>query len=202
VTEPTLADLRDVLLVGLRPAKPLRRRDDELVFERHQLLVIRFRAAVRLTQGGKAKGRDRWVAYFRDHFPRGGEHARLLWARWRKPLLANEPPGPGVIVTHGRPDAHWQHALVGQRPALVVDLESMWDDFEQSVESFLDACRGDEQCAAQALRRCSRRPQVVSAALAGAGSAPVATFQPASTATSPHRVVYAVAGGVAGSREV
>jgi hypothetical protein len=202
VTDPTLADLRDALLGGLRTPKPLRRRDETLAYERHQLLVIRFQAVVRLSQTGGAKGRDRWAAYFREHFPRGDEHAILLWTAWRKPLLRNEPPGAGVIVAYGCPDAHWQHVPVGQVAALVVDLESMWEDYERSVESFLDACHGDAERAARALRRWSQRPRALRAPFADAAPARISTFRPASTATSPHRIVYAVTGDVDGMREV
>lgn len=192
VTQPTPADLREALLAGLRTPKPLRRRDSGPAFERHQLLAIRFQAVARLNLGGKAKGRERWGRYFREHFPRGGEHADRLWSQWRRPLLRNEPAGPGVIVTHGRPDAHWQQGVRANGEGLVIDLESMWDDFERSVESFILACAGDGRRARRALRRWSGHSDAVPTATAP-GSAPrLSTFHPASTATSRHHVVFTV----------
>lgn len=196
VTQPTPADLRDALLVGLRTRRPLRRRDSELAFERHQLLAIRFQAGARLNDCGKAKERERWRIYFRQYFPRGGGQADLLWSRWRKPLLRNEPAGPGVIVTHGRPEAHWQLGVLAEGKGLVIDLESMWDDFEQSVESFVAACRSDERLAGRAVRRWSRRSRGDRAALARPPAPRLSTFHPAATATSPHQVVYTLPGDV------
>ena len=66
-----------------------------------------------------------WSAFFREHFPRGDEHAELLWHQWRTPLLKDEHPGPGVALSHGSPDAHWQITFPAQGGGLIVNLESM-----------------------------------------------------------------------------
>lgn len=145
MSSPVLEELRDTLVAGLRPSRRLRLRDGELAFQHHQLLAIRFQAAARLNGRGKVNGRERWATYFREHFPRGDTHAQLLWVRWRTPLLKHEAVGPGVIVAYGRPDAHWQRGSFGHEAGLVVDLESMCDDFERSVESFVEACRTDDR---------------------------------------------------------
>jgi len=42
-------------------------------------------------------------------------------------------PGRGVAITHGRREAHWQQTALG----LCINLESMWDDFESSVDRFV-----------------------------------------------------------------
>jgi hypothetical protein len=42
-------------------------------------------------------------------------------------------PGRGVAITHCQPAAHWQMTELG----LCVNLESMWDDFESSVDRFI-----------------------------------------------------------------
>jgi hypothetical protein len=50
-----------------------------------------------------------------------------------------------VSVTHGRPGAHWNPDGHG---ALVIDLESMADDFEYAVDQFTQALAADEKRAA------------------------------------------------------
>ena len=151
--EPTLADLRLALLRGLRTANPVRAGDGDLAFERHQLLAARFLRAARLARRPGAKSHEGWLAFFRDHFPRGGEHARLLWTDWRKPLLQRGIAGSRVTITHGQPELHWSRDDAKQRIGLVVDLESMWADFEDAVESLIDACTADPARGRRALRR-------------------------------------------------
>lgn len=110
-------------------------------FARHQLLAIRFHRAARLNQRSSDGEGEGWQRYFVDHFPRGAQHARLLWAEWRVPLLKDETPGLGVAITHGQPQAHWLMTSGG----FCIDLESMWDDFERSVESFVRLLTRDSQ---------------------------------------------------------
>jgi hypothetical protein len=153
VREPTLDDLRKALLRRLRTTTPLRADDTELAFERHQLLAARFVRVARLDRAPGAKTREGWHSFFREHFPRGGEHARLLWTDWRNPLLQRGTTGVLVTITHGQPDLHWRLNEAAQGVALVVDLESMWDDFASAVGSFVDACVADRPRARRALRR-------------------------------------------------
>ncbi|HZO33580.1 MAG TPA: hypothetical protein VFB17_00755 [Gaiellaceae bacterium] len=151
--EPTLSDLRIALLRGVRTTSPLRAGDGDLAFERHQLLAARFLRTARLNRRPGAKSSEGWLTFFREHFPRGAEHARLLWTDWRKPLLQRGTAGARVTITHGQADAHWTRGDPGEGIRLVVDLESMWADFEVSVESFVDACASDRPRAKRALRR-------------------------------------------------
>ena len=113
----------------------------------------RFVRVARLDRAPGAKTREGWQSFFREHFPRGGEHARLLWTDWRNPLLQRGTTGDLVTITHGQPDLHWRLHEAAQGVALVVDLESMWDDFASAVESFVDACAADRPRARRALRR-------------------------------------------------
>lgn len=151
--EPTLDDLHKALLRGLRTSRPLQAGDSELAFERHQLLAARFVRVARLDRAPGAKTREGWHSFFRDHFPRGDEHARLLWSAWRKPLLQRGTTGTRVTITHGQPGVHWRLQDGPHGVAIVVDLESMWDDFASAVGSFVDACGADRSRARRALRR-------------------------------------------------
>jgi hypothetical protein len=68
----------------------------------------------------------------------------VLWTDWRTSLLKDGAPGAAVLVTHGQPLAHWQRDASGR---LCIDLESMWADFEASVDSFLEFLRSaDDRC--------------------------------------------------------
>jgi hypothetical protein len=77
-----------------------------------------------------------WRAYFSEHFPRGDEHALRLCEYWRISLLKDEHAGSGVVIAHGEAHAHWKLVDPGQR--LFVNLESMWNDFETSVDRFME----------------------------------------------------------------
>src|SRR5579859_7279815 len=98
-----LPELRAALLDGLRATlTPSQGRE---AFERHQLLAIRFHRAARVNTPNRKVGEgEGWERYFVDHFPRGGEHAHLLWKDWRTQLLKDEAPGAGIVITHGRHD--------------------------------------------------------------------------------------------------
>jgi hypothetical protein len=131
--DPDLAEMRAGLLSGLRvDLGPDQGRD---AFERHQLLAIRFHRAARLNAPREGE-RAGWRLYFREHFPRGDDkEAKLLWDRWRCALIKDEYPGPGVAISHGQPHAHWKVVEPG---GLFINLESMWDNFEESVDSFIE----------------------------------------------------------------
>jgi len=140
VNDDDLAQLRAALLDDLRiDLGPDQGRE---AFGRHQLLAIRFARASRLNVAGLQIGEQNgWIRYFEDHFPRGSEHAKRLFEKWRTTLVKDEMPGRGVAITHGQPQAHWQITASG----LVVDLESMWDDFEASVDRFLAEIEADDE---------------------------------------------------------
>jgi hypothetical protein len=132
-----LEQLRRALLRG-RPTG-LRPDDGDEAFERHQLLAIRFHRAARLNGRASLGEGAEWRLYFAEHFPREDEYADLLWNEWRVALLKDETPGKGVAITHCQPHAHWKTVQPGK--LLVIDLESMWGDFEKSLESFLHLLR-------------------------------------------------------------
>lgn len=129
--DPDLAHLKAGLLRGLRVDLAPDHGQD--AFERHQLLAIRFHRVARLNAPDETEKRG-WMRYFGEHFPHGDEHAELLWVRWRIALVKDEYPGPGVAISHDQPHAHWKMVEPG---GLFINLESMWDDFEKSVESFI-----------------------------------------------------------------
>jgi hypothetical protein len=138
----TVDDVRESLLKDLR--LELGPSDGLKAFTQHQLLAIRFHRGARLNRPTGVGEGEGWAIYFEEHFPRGSEHAHLLWTKWPVPLLKDETPGSGVAITHGQSQAHWVVTDLG----LVVNLESMWDDYEASVESLAallleDAARRD-----------------------------------------------------------
>jgi hypothetical protein len=159
-SKSTLDEVQAGLLDRLRAS--IAPDDGDLAFERHQLLAIRFHQAARLNQpASEGEGRG-WIRYFREHFPRGDEHAELLWECWRLPLVKDQSTGPGVLLAHGHPDAHWLEAREGGRPrGLVVNLENMWDDYEESVRHFIDSCRADHHRAKITLQRWAERAWTV-----------------------------------------
>jgi len=154
-----LDGIRHSLLRGLRPPGPLGPEDGELAFERHILLAIRFHRAAGLNQrarvGEEGKG---WRQYFNEYFPkrRGWKQGdeQLLWTDWRCGLVKWETPKSKVAVTHGQPDWHWHREPSG---TLCINLESMWLDFETSVERFLAALRDDDERRGEAVRRWRER---------------------------------------------
>ena len=117
---------------------------------------MRVHRAVLLNQAGKNKTQeDHWVDFVTAYFPtgrNGPDEARLLWKEWRTALVKNEPGG--VSLTHGRPAAHWTPDAYG---ALVIDLESMADDFEYAVDQFIQALAADEKRAAVVRDRWQKR---------------------------------------------
>jgi hypothetical protein len=146
---PQLDALRDQLLAGLR--EELGPQDKIRAFERHQLLAIRFQRVARLNSPAKDDDGDGWRRYFREHFPRGDAHAHLLWHDWRTALLKDDAPGPGVAITHGQLGPHWTFVHPGQQ--LCINLESMWTDYEESVDHFIAACANDSILRQRALSR-------------------------------------------------
>ena len=142
--------VRESLLRGLRHA--LGPSEGDEAFERHILLAVRIHKAAGLNQTviGEGKG---WVQYFEEHFPQGRNSpvdAQCLWEDWRVGLVKNESPRLRVSITHGQPWLHWYR----ETPASIcVNLESMWDDFEASVESFVALLGQDDVRCAEAVTR-------------------------------------------------
>lgn len=86
-------------------------------------------------------------------------------------------PG-GVLITHGHPEAHWPRPD-GQ---LVINLESMWDDFTQSVDKFIEALRRTPDRRAIVLDRAKARAyRVVMVEVGGTASAIAASASSSST---------------------
>jgi hypothetical protein len=130
-SHPDLDELRESLLRDL--GVKLRPEQGDVAFERHQLLAVRFHRASRLNgRAGEGEGAS-WRRYFDEHFPRGAQHAKLLWREWRVPLLKDETPGQGVAISHGQPEHHWRMTSHG----LYLNLENLWDDYVASVEHFV-----------------------------------------------------------------
>jgi hypothetical protein len=150
--ERELEALRGALLFGLHVSLPAEN-PGYAAFERHQLLAIRFHRAARLNAPREGEGQG-WRTYFREHFPRGDAHAPLLWEDWRVQLLKDESPGKRVLVSHGQPEWHWK---LDSRQRLFIDLESMWEDFERSVESFIGLLAFDDERRSKTLQEWRRR---------------------------------------------
>ncbi len=152
-----LRELRDALMSGGRPQ--LTREQGAEAFERHMLLASRIHRAARLNQRVSDGEGEAWVRYVEDHFPPTRRaDAKLLWDDWRTTLLKDESPGGQVAVTHLSPNAHWGRTSNGQ---LVIDLESMWDDFAASVESFVGSLCADPERRTIALHRFRERVWIV-----------------------------------------
>lgn len=150
-----LAGIRNSLIGGLRVE--LTPEQGVEAFERHQLLAIRFHRAARLNDRARDRGGQGWCRYFAEHFPRGDTHAELLWDQWRVPLLKDETPGIGVAIAHGQPETHWRPTAFG----LCIDLESMWDDYEQSVDAFVLSLSEDPDRRRVAIKRWRERQWTV-----------------------------------------
>jgi hypothetical protein len=148
-----LEALREALMFGLRVDLPSVN-PGYAAFERHQLLAIRFHRASRLNAPG-ATERQGWLQYFDEHFPRGRAHGLRLWEDWRGRLVKDEFPGKRVAVSHGQPHLHWK--LVDPEQRLFIDLESMWEDFERSVESLMELLGSDDDRRGKTLEKWRRR---------------------------------------------
>jgi len=183
-TTPELEAIKQALLEGLRI--PLTPAQGVEAFARHQLLAIRFHRAARLNQRSSDREGQGWCRFFREHFPRGDAHAPLLWGEWRVPLLKDETPGAGIVITHGQGWFHWQMTDVG----LCIDLEPMWNDFEQSVEAFVTSLSADSQrrrAPVERWRDCRWEVKQVTAAAPGLYVSTAASVSSTATAIAPSR---------------
>jgi hypothetical protein len=160
MTDEELQQLRSSLLHRLRTESPLTPDEGDEAFDQHLLLSARIHRAARLNQRGDDEG-EGWRQFVVDYFPDGRndpDDAWLLWKKWRTSLLKDYTPGDGVAMTHGRPDLHWQTDSQG---CLVIDLESMWDDFEHAVHRFVDALASDDDRAPVVYQRWKKRSWTV-----------------------------------------
>lgn len=166
-----LDDLKSALVRGL--GVPLSGPDvGYAAFERHQLLTIRVHRAARLNSPDETE-RQGWLTYFREHFPRGDTHAQRLWEDWRGRLVKDEFSGTSVVVSHGQPHAHWKIVDPGAR--LYIDLESMWGDFERSVESFITMLGREKERREKTLEKWRKRQWTVQQVVYTASPAGVTT---------------------------
>jgi hypothetical protein len=148
--------IRDSLLRRLRVE--LGSDDGEAAFEQHLLLIIKIHKLAGLNQTVEGEGAG-WRQCFQEHFPKEGKpwrakDAQMLWEDWRVGMLKWETPKRRVTVTHGQPHLHWVREPDG---TLCVDLESMWDDYEAMVASFLTLVERDPQRRAVAVWRWHER---------------------------------------------
>jgi hypothetical protein len=138
VADAELDELRQELLYRLR--LDLTPQQGFEAFECHQLLAVRFHRAARINGPGVSEAKG-WMRFFKEHFPRGDQYAGLLWVRWRIALLKDAYPGPGVAISHGQAHGHWHVVDPG---GLLINLESMWDDYEQSIDSMIRTLAADD----------------------------------------------------------
>jgi hypothetical protein len=167
-TEDDLGDIREQLLTHRPPL--LKTEQGAEAFQQHRLLATTIHQATLLDKRAVESQTGAWTRYFTGYFPpprNAATDADLLWREWRTSLLKHGAPGEGVLVTHGQPPAHW-HRSAGR---LCIDLESMWDDFAESVERFLDFVRANPERAAIIIPRAQR------------GRVEIVTFDYLSTAT-------------------
>jgi hypothetical protein len=151
VTNDERDELKASLLHRLRPDVPLGPEDGDEAFARHILLAIRIHHAAKLNQTVSGEGKG-WTEFVTDYFPAGRNSAAdadLLWTDWRVGLVKDETPLGGIALSHGQPGLHWQKDMRG---ALVIDLESMYDDFEHAVNQFIAALQANPTHAAVVLQ--------------------------------------------------
>jgi hypothetical protein len=180
-----LSELRRSLLRNLR--RDLGPTDGDLAFDCHILLAVRIHRAAGLNQHSSDGEGDGWRRYFVDYFPEGRnspDDADYLWREWRTRMLKHESPRG---ITHGQSHGHWCPLPGG---GFCVNLESMWDDFEDSVGRFIQALEANAPRGELALKRWRERSWTVR-------SLPV--YPSAHTLPSPTLFPGAVSASVAAS---
>lgn len=151
-----LDELRASLLRELR--RTLGPTDGDAAFDCHILLAVRIHRAAGLNARCDDGDGTAWRRYFVDYFPEGRNSeadAGFLWSKWRTEMLKRESP---YAIAHGQSGAHWYRLSGG---GLCVNLESMWDDFEYSVDRFMSALQSDTRKRKTALRRWRARSWTV-----------------------------------------
>jgi hypothetical protein len=152
--ERALAELRASLL--RRPRPNLRPDQGDEAFDQHMLLAAAVHRAANLFRGGRDG--DAWCKYVTAFFPEGrngADDAQKLWVGWRTELLKNERPI--VPITHGQSHLHWTR----ENGYPVLNLEDAWDDYEHSVDQFIEHLRVHAADRANALRRWRERKWTV-----------------------------------------
>lgn len=133
-----LERLQDSLL--WRVHVELSREDGDEAFERHILLAVRINRAALLWGTGNSDQR-KWVQFLTTFFP-GDRYtddvALLLWTDWRNGLVKDGSPRSGVAVAHRHREWH----LVSVDGPLVVNLESMCEDFDEAVHAAVASLEG------------------------------------------------------------
>ena len=129
MSDAELESLRGSLLRNLR--RELGPQEGLEAFECHILLAVRIHRAAGLDARESRSGGQAWRRYVVEYFPPGRNarsDADFLWTEWRTRLVKHESPRG---ITHGQSHAHWLPLPEG---GFCVNLESMWDDFEYSVD--------------------------------------------------------------------
>jgi hypothetical protein len=169
-----LEELKQDLTGDLRVA--LGAHDGKEAERRHRELAMLIHRTARLVYANSHGDQAAWVDYLERWWPNmTAERARTLWTEWRKHLLKDGHPGTYVIC-HGQPRRHWNPQPPGNRIAL--NLESLWDDYEQSVDNLITECRRDTELQFRVLMTYDQRKlRVWTPAPYGAGPYPLASPQ-------------------------
>ncbi len=143
---------------------------------RHRELAVLIHRTARLVYANSHGDQAAWVDYLERWWPNmTAERARTLWTEWRKHLLKDGHPGKYVIC-HGQPNRHWKPQPPGNRVAL--NLESLWGEYEHSVDNLITDCRRDINLRARVLATYfQRKLRVWTPDPYGAGPYPVASPQ-------------------------
>ncbi len=153
-----LEELRHSLLRRLRVE--LGPEHGDAAFDQHVLLAARVHRVARLSQTVKGEGAG-WEQLFIEFFPAGRSSradAKLLWTKWRIGLVKDLAPASGVALAHGQRGLHWQ---LDMQEALVIDLESMCDDFEHAVNELVAVLAKDVSRRAMVMERWRERTWTV-----------------------------------------
>jgi hypothetical protein len=176
-----LADLRTALLAD-RPTRQLCPDEGEEAFRQHKILAAAVHRATRLDERcSDPSDTFTWVRYFENYFPEprnDPEAARDLFGHWRTDLVKDHITGQTISVTHRQSHLHW----VRVNGRLVLNLESMWDDFATSVDAFIDALRAKRDRREIVLKRWRERTYVIE--YVSPTSLPVGTVMSLSSAQS------------------
>jgi len=100
----------------------------------------------------------------------------------RTRLLKDGAPGWTVLLTHGQAAAHWQRNRAGR---LCINLEDMWDDFEESVRHFIEYLRTASKRRAVVLDRFMQRAWTIQPFMPALGAGAGATAIAASGSIGP-----------------
>lgn len=156
--EQALGEMRASLIDGPRPV--LEPGQGHEAFLEHVLLSIRVHRAALLNKHKEDGDGVAWTRYFESYFAssQAKANAKLLWDDWRTKLVKEDTPGPGIAITHGQPDVHWK---TDPQHRLWLNLESMWADFEASLDRFVESLRSNPRRCRVILKRWRARTWVI-----------------------------------------